>query len=491
MRGNSSTTVDYLSFSYNGNQITSIFDYAGSQNSNATKEYQDKNHVYGATNEMAYDANGNLTKDIDRDIVTIQYNILNLPDVIQFRTGDKIVNTYNAGGQKLRSDYYTYSLKTTIPLSISAGDINNIVYTPTNYTYTGTVYVDNKEYAINKVNTPVNGIYPEFYSFVRMYTTEGYLTTPSNPQYYYYRKDHLGNNREVWCATTNTTVQKTQYYPSGLPWAESSGNSAQPYKYNGKEWIEMHGWDEYDSFARSYYPAIVRTPTQDPHSENYYDISPYAWCGNNPVNNIDTDGKDWYADEKGNKMWRKSQEYEYTDDNNNKWTNIGEEYILFNGKQLSYFQQEKNKDGELVLKMSSFDAVSGKPSEDGTFSYSKEAQATKGGPIPEGTYAIYSQGIQKYNEMSTFDKYISNIGGSAFPGGTDSWGEERVWIYPQSVSVIDPKTGKKVIRTNMSVHGGIQPGSRGCIDLYKNAPKFFKKLSQSAMKRAIYLDVIY
>jgi len=169
MRGNSSTTVDYLSFSYNGNQITSIFDYAGSQNSNATKEYQDKNHVYGATNEMAYDANGNLTKDIDRDIVTIQYNILNLPDVIQFRTGDKIVNTYNAGGQKLRSDYYTYSLKTTIPLSISAGDINNIVYTPTNYTYTGTVYVDNKEYAINKVNTPVNGIYPEFYSFVRVY----------------------------------------------------------------------------------------------------------------------------------------------------------------------------------------------------------------------------------------------------------------------------------------------------------------------------------
>jgi len=54
----------------------------------------------------------------------------------------------------------------------------------------------------------------------------------------------------------------------------------------------MHGWDEYDSFTRSYYPAIVRTPTQDPHAENYYDISPYAWCKNNPILHIDPNGMD-------------------------------------------------------------------------------------------------------------------------------------------------------------------------------------------------------
>ena len=29
----------------------------------------------------------------------------------------------------------------------------------------------------------------------------------------------------------------------------------------------------------------------DPLCEKYYDISPYAWCGNNPVNTIDPDGK--------------------------------------------------------------------------------------------------------------------------------------------------------------------------------------------------------
>ena len=76
-------------------------------------------------------------------------------------------------------------------------------------------------------------------------------------------------------------------------------------KYNGKEFIEAHGLDEYDSQARMYYPAIMRTTTIDPLAEKYYSISPYAWCGNNPVNRIDPDGRDitiWYTDNKGNQQ---------------------------------------------------------------------------------------------------------------------------------------------------------------------------------------------
>jgi len=30
-----------------------------------------------------------------------------------------------------------------------------------------------------------------------------------------------------------------QYYPSGLPWAETAGASEQPWKYNGKEFVEI------------------------------------------------------------------------------------------------------------------------------------------------------------------------------------------------------------------------------------------------------------
>ncbi len=78
-----------------------------------------------------------------------------------------------------------------------------------------------------------------------------------------------------------------------MPWATSSGNNPglQPYKYNGKEFIEMHGYDTYDYGARGMYPAIMRFTTPDPLAEKYYSISPYAYCGNNPIMRIDQDGR--------------------------------------------------------------------------------------------------------------------------------------------------------------------------------------------------------
>jgi RHS repeat-associated protein len=91
--------------------------------------------------------------------------------------------------------------------------------------------------------------------------------------------------------TSFTRVQQMQYYPSGLPWNDNYKASQQPYKYGSKEFVEMHGLDEYDSEARWYYPALMRTTTQDPLAEKYYDISPYAWCANNPVNLVDPDGR--------------------------------------------------------------------------------------------------------------------------------------------------------------------------------------------------------
>ena len=75
-RSGSNSTIDYLNFTYSGNQITAIMDDFVSQNSYSVKEYQDR--AGNSNNEMAYDANGNLIKDLDRDILTIRYNVLNL-----------------------------------------------------------------------------------------------------------------------------------------------------------------------------------------------------------------------------------------------------------------------------------------------------------------------------------------------------------------------------------------------------------------------------
>ena len=54
-------------------------------------------------NEYAYDANGNLTKDLNKGIAGISYNCLNLPGAVTFIDGNRITYTYAADGTKLRT----------------------------------------------------------------------------------------------------------------------------------------------------------------------------------------------------------------------------------------------------------------------------------------------------------------------------------------------------------------------------------------------------
>lgn len=64
-------------------------------------------------------------------------------------------------------------------------------------------------------------------------------------------------------------------------------------KYYGKELDRIHGLNHYDYSAKQYDPARLQFTTRDPHSENYYSWSPYAYVANNPVRLIDKNGKDW------------------------------------------------------------------------------------------------------------------------------------------------------------------------------------------------------
>ena len=105
-------------------------------------------------------------------------------------------------------------------------------------------------------------------------------------------KDLLGNVRETYIhpdANYKECIERTQYYPSGLPWAERLSDSftAHPYKYNGKEFVEMHGYDVYEYGARGYYATIGRFTSIDPLCEQTPWQSPYVYANNNWVNNID------------------------------------------------------------------------------------------------------------------------------------------------------------------------------------------------------------
>jgi len=176
----------------------------------------------------------------------------------------------------------------TEPLKVDT--VMKLSYIPNIIKQNGTSYIDNKVY-----NT-LNGI-PSFTTISRVNNSEGYASYNTAPYagFIYNRTDHLGNIREVWHASSKTTIQRTQYYASGLPWSTTPSDnlSLQPYKYNGKEFVEMHGYDGLDYGARVFFPDRGNgSMSVDPLAEKYYSISPYAYCLGNPVRLVDIDGRD-------------------------------------------------------------------------------------------------------------------------------------------------------------------------------------------------------
>jgi YD repeat-containing protein len=123
------------------------------------------------TNEYTYDANGNLTKDLNKGISNISYNSLNLPSVVTFSNGSTITYLYAADGRKLRTVHV----------------INGFSFTTD---YSGNVIYENGSQKL-------------------LLTEEGYVDLVNSNTYYYYLKDHQGNNRVV--VNSSGTVAETNH----------------------------------------------------------------------------------------------------------------------------------------------------------------------------------------------------------------------------------------------------------------------------------------
>ena len=238
--------LDNLTFTLNGNQLSRVEDAVSTAAYGTNTAF-----VNGASaaGEYAYDVNGNLTKDLNKGITDIQYNVLNLPSTVSFSDGSTITYTYGADGTKLRT-------------------VHKIGSTTTTTDYCGNVIYENGTQKL-------------------LLTEEGYINLTGTQQYHYYLKDHQGNNRVV--INQSGTVEETNhYYPFGGVFG-TTGNT-QPYKYNGKELDTKKGLNWYDYGARHYDAALGRFTTNDRFAEKYYSMSPYQYGANNPVNNIDVNG---------------------------------------------------------------------------------------------------------------------------------------------------------------------------------------------------------
>lgn len=258
--------IDDLTYQYRGNQIQSISDKAGSLLYDGSFDFKD-----GASEstEYFYNANGALTKDLNKGISKIEYDVLDNLSCITFNNGFKTKYVYDAGGSKLKTIHEALTTNTTDYI----GDF---------------IFEDGK---LSK------------YQF-----EGGYCSFDSNlnPTYHYYEKDHLGSIRMV--VNENGTIEQVNhYYPFGGVYGDLGYNSElQRNKYIGKEFDHTSGLDWYDHGARMYDAAKGSWDRVDFLCEKNTSSSIYGYCHNNPILFVDPDGNDDYFSNNGNYLYSKN-----------------------------------------------------------------------------------------------------------------------------------------------------------------------------------------
>jgi len=193
-----------------------------------------------------------------------------LPNQIQFTEGHKSLYVYDAGGKKLKTTNYSVRDIINVPIGAIATLPDSSRYTKLTTDYVGNMIYENG--ALKEILLP-----------------EGYY---HNGVFYYYLKDHLGNNR-VTINSNGTVVEKSHYYPSGTRFfpESTSDSSALAYRYNGKEMETMNGLNQMDYGARRRFSWAPIWTGPDELREKYPNIGNYAYCAGNPIIFIDPDGR--------------------------------------------------------------------------------------------------------------------------------------------------------------------------------------------------------
>lgn len=109
---------------------------------------------------------------------------------------------------------------------------------------------------------------------------------------YFYHSDHLGS--ASWITDSHCApIQYLHYLPYGEIIANQNPSSIynERFKFTGKELDEESGY--YYFGARYYWSTLGYFISSDPLSDKTPGISSYAYCGWNPVNRLDPDGR-WF-----------------------------------------------------------------------------------------------------------------------------------------------------------------------------------------------------
>ena len=203
-----------------------------------------------------YDANGNVTKDRERGL-DMSYNCLNLLEYASDNDANAINYCYLADGTKL---------------SATTGD-------DCGFSYRGS-FTYRTDAGGDRVfeSTPFGG---------------GRIvgTVDDETEVRYFLTDHLGSVRVV-ATDKNNVLERNDYQPFGKRWNTASlPVSDNRDRFNGKEDQSFAGLPFSDYSARMYDRERGRWLAQDPLQQYH---SPYVFCGNNPICQIDPFGMNAY-----------------------------------------------------------------------------------------------------------------------------------------------------------------------------------------------------
>lgn len=266
--------IDNLSYNYHGNQLLKVDDAA------VGPYYQGAFHFVDGADEAVeyeYDANGNLVRDLNKGIISISYDLNNQPRKIEYNDGRNVSYLYDAEGSKLSVSYNLTAMSSAqpqMPVMQSSNVVSaNVSNGQKTIDYCGNIIYDGDETMI--LNDVGYALYDK----------------DNNLSFYYYLKDHLGNNRVV-VREYGEIEQVNDYYPTGALMTSSKGGDTQRFKYNGKELDRTNGLNWYGYGARNYDAAIVRWDGMDKLCEKYSPFTPYGYCLNRFLNYYDKIGNE-------------------------------------------------------------------------------------------------------------------------------------------------------------------------------------------------------
>ena len=261
--------------SFDGNMLTGIETYSDGSN------YEGRQGV-GLAKEgfsLRYDDAGKLIYDESRKIKEISYDTDGNPTAVTFSDGPTLSFTYDGLG-RLMSSAYQYSPGNVAGFGPRGGKPESISYTIVRR-YTGDGHIISRQQMQTGVSAPT-----ESSPSVTTRFDGGYFDNDGSAHFYI--TDYQGNITDIADAD-GTISQHTDYYPYGEPWRKPGKHT---FMFGGKERFLDNGINEYDYEARRFVSSYPRLNRPDPHASDYPDISPFVFCGANPVMNIDPTGKD-------------------------------------------------------------------------------------------------------------------------------------------------------------------------------------------------------